>query len=290
MGVAMCLACGWVFWKLRGMPLVPYVAALSFAAALVPALQLAFGLLAFAGDAWLGSLYLLAFALSQLAGFRAASAWSIDRAVGILQGVLLLSAVASVGIALYQWQGLDYLGAAVIDITKGMRPYGNVIQPNNLATLLVLGLVAAAYFHERRRLGAAVSILLVLMLGFGIAMTQSRAGLLETAVIAAVVLARRTALNNRLRWAPVLVALVSVWVMFALWVGAQRLQLAPEGRPTAEIVQVRERTIHWRSLVDAIERKPWVGYGWNQAAPRSTRSRWITQRARKLSAKAMTRR
>ena len=266
MGVAMFLACGWVFWSRRRTPLlVPYVSAVSFAAVCLPVLQLSIGLLVFAGDAWLGSLYLLGLALSQLAGFRAASAWGIDRAVEIMQGLLLLSAMASVGIALYQWQGLDFLGAAVIDITRGMRPYGNVIQPNNLATLLVLGLVATAYFYDRRRIGALPSILLVLALGFGIALTQSRAGLLETVVISAILLLRRKAgLNGRLRWTPALIGLASIWLMFALWLGAQKMQPTPEGRPTAEIVQVGKRIIHWLSLVDAIERKPWLGYGWNQ--------------------------
>ena len=266
MGVAMFLACGWVFWSRRGTPLlVPYLSAVSFAAVFLPALQLALGLLVFAGDAWLGALYLLGFALSQLAGFRAASAWGIDRAVEVVQWILLLSAVASVGIALYQWQGLDFLGSAVIDITKGMRPYGNVIQPNNLATLLVLGLIATAYFYERRRIGAVASVFLVLVLGFGIALTQSRAGLLETVVIGAVLLLRRKAvLNGRLRWVAALIGLASIWIIFALWLGAQKMQPTPEGRPTSEIVQVGKRTIHWLSLVDAIERKPWLGYGWNQ--------------------------
>ena len=265
MAVSAMLAGAWVLWRARPKrTLLPVLTLMTLAAALLPGAQLAGGVIDFAGDAWLVSLYLVGFALAQWVGFRAAAAWGLGRAVELLEWVVLGGALVSVWLALYQWQALDYLGIAAIDISSGMRPYANLIQPNQLATLLVLGLIATALLYDQGRLGVAASLLAVVTLGFGLAMTQSRAGLLEVVVIAALFILRRDALARRLSLHQLLLGVGLVLTMPFAWDAVRGWSVLATGRDNAEMATVGLRRIHWESMLDAIGRQPWFGYGWNQ--------------------------
>ncbi len=266
MAISTALAGALVLWSARrDRLLVPAITLLTLAAAVLPIAQLLGGVIAFAGDAWLVSLYLVGFALAQLTGYRATEFWTMARVVGLFEWVVLTGSLVSVWIALYQWQGLQYLGILAIDIAGGTRPYANLIQPNQFATLLVLGVVATAFLYDRGRLGAASSLLLVATLGFGLAMTQSRAGLLEVLVIGALLVASRRTLDQQLKWPHVLLGAALLLALPFAWEAVRGLSaLTTGGRDTAELATIGVRRIHWESMLDAIGRRPWIGYGWDQ--------------------------
>ena len=267
MALALIVAGSWALWHYRAEPRhVPHLALVALAAALIPLAQLQTGVVFFAGDFWIVALYLLGFALAQIIGFRIAAADGIDRVFAFFSWVVLTGSLLSVYIALYQWQQLDYLWIFAEPLPPHGRPGANFAQPNHLATLLVLGLTGIAYLRERARFGGGVTLLLVAFLGFGLAMTQSRAGLLAATLIAGWLLLKRGDLSARLAPKRVLTAYAILLLCVGAWVFVATLSIVPVGRSLAEAATGGVRWVHWSVLLDAVSRKPWSGYGWNQVA------------------------
>lgn len=90
-----------------------------------------------------------------------------------LAGALTIAALISVWLALYQWT-LQPSNIWIADLPPNARPFANLAQPNQLATLLSMGLAAVLFFYEKHTLHRISSSLLALLLLFGIALTQSR--------------------------------------------------------------------------------------------------------------------
>jgi hypothetical protein len=148
-------------------------------------------------------------------------------------------------------------------IAPGARPYANLGQPNNLATLLALGVVALIRGYENRRISGAVTALGVTWLGFGLLMTQSRSGWLFVAllVVAWAALRRRASL----RVPPVAVILGAlIFLVGVMTWGPLNDALALHAQALEERLQGGTRPAIWMNLWSALWRSPWVGYGWSQ--------------------------
>lgn len=263
MAVAATLIAMWSFaGRPRGANRVPYLALVAFVAAAIPWAQFASGLISFLGDALMPSLYLLAFALAQVVGYRVVAMYGLRKLFEPLAWLLITGSLLSTWIALYQWQGLDYLFVFAMEIPPGTRPLANFAQPNLLATMLVLGLIGCAYVYQLERIGKLTGTLLVVMFAFGIAMTQSRAAVLQLLVVGGWL-----ALNSRrgridLR-ALALVALVVVGCITA-WPHLLEASSGSGGRGIDNAASAGNRPTHWMSMLDASTRNPWFGFGWSQ--------------------------
>jgi O-antigen ligase len=243
---------------------VPAPAWFACAMALVPIAQWSIGLVPFVSDAFLPAGYLAGFAVAVVAGTQLARqrhfcTW--------LYGVVALAAATSVAIGLTQWLGLGPI-AFVEPWTPGDRVVANLVQPNQLACLLALGMVAAFWFFERRLIGAGTAALLLAWLAVGLALTQSRAAWLMTLAVATLWFWRRGALSLR--------STTAGWAAFFIVLGAFTLARAPllqlwqvTGSALGGI-ELRAppnlRWAHWQTLWDALWIQPWFGYGWMQIA------------------------
>jgi O-antigen ligase len=230
----------------------------------IPWAQWAAGLLGFAGEAWVATLYLGGLAASLLIGFR----WA-HQAEG--EAVLLETVVAatfvggmiSTGLSLVQWLRLeDALGIFIANLGDTARPFANLAQPNLLATLLVMSVVAAAGLYESARIGRWGLAAAVLFLTVGLCLTQSRAGYLSATVVSAwwVVKAQTVAARRlQLWWAP-------VWLLTIVLVAAGLHYLSAlfdlaDDRAVA-IYDNNGRWLMWKQIARGILESPWVGYGW----------------------------
>jgi O-antigen ligase len=242
---------------------LPALAALALALAVVPMLQHAFGLVPYFSDAQLASLYLAAFALALVAG-ATPQRTDAETLLTTLLGALLVAGAVSVALALAQWLQLGPFNF-IADLRPGDRPFGNLAQPNHLATLLSLGVVALLHLFESRRLGAVGVLALLGWLGLGLVMTQSRTGWLSMGLLALWCLWQRRKLALRLTPAAVwgsgvvFVAAILSWRALNEW-------LAIGTGPLAERLTPGTRLLHWRALWDAVWLEPWTGYGWQQVA------------------------
>lgn len=264
-GLALIPLMLWALWQRGPFPVLAIgIAMLS----LVPLMQVASGQISFTGDGWMAWLYLMGFSFAVLAGARFVShpangPASLARLVPMWASLVVV-ALISVGIAIHQWLDLQILGLFIVELKRGDRPYANLSQPNQLATLLMLGLAGIAFLYEGRTLRGPVATVAALVLAFGVGLTQSRTPLLALAVAwPAYVLMRQRA---ALRTTPL--ALLAVTAAFALtvwsWPTLNKALLLPDGSSLAGRMGENLRLTLWQSMAEAVARSPWVGYGWNQ--------------------------
>lgn len=228
----------------------------------VPWLQHAFGILPLAGNAWISSAYLFGLLLALVTGAH----WEKATPGQFVDGLFLAIGIASllsVGLQLHQWLQLD--GLELWSMGGGeVRPHANFGQPNQLATFLLWGLLAAAWGFIRKRIGVWTALLMAVFLLFGIAMTGSR-----TAWIGIVLLVgaawwwRKLWGNLRVPWMATGLAIYFIAsVVVTGWL-RHNYQTALEAddvfRMSTEI-----RPLAWKMFIDAIGERPWFGYGWNQ--------------------------
>jgi O-antigen ligase len=234
---------------------------------LLPWLQYATGISLFAGDALLASLYLSGLLLAILFGFAIASVESkqaIDYLIGLAHA-FCIAALVSAAIGLVQWLQLtEPLGIYVVQTGRGARAMGNLGQPNQLATLLLIGIAALVYLYERSRIGKFTFILAVAFITVVLVLTQSRAGMISVLVVGSFLVWKqktiplRVSRNDVLGWVIgfVLGALCLPFLSEILMIGGARHLAATES--------VSERWLIWKQVIYAIAQAPWVGYGWNQ--------------------------
>lgn len=247
--------------------LVPLSAMFILGMSAIPVIQFLFGLIDFGGDAVMATSYLALCGLSVVVG---ANLKILDRRFPILLAwVCLTGAMVSLILAMHQWLGLGQLGIWVMDMLPYGRPYANLGQPNNLATLLCLGLAAALYLRERDQFGRSVLALLAVMLLAGIAMTRSRTAILAILVMAGWIFWGRRRFGLKCSTAETVSGAVVFTVLWAGWPAVSDwLYLSAEstvgrlqGTFTGEI-----RLVLWQHLLDAVWRQPMTGYGWNQVS------------------------
>jgi O-antigen ligase len=242
----------------------PAAACFAVALAVVPLLQWSAGRIPYIADALLPALYLLAFALVSTAG-RALAVSNSARLLAILFAAFMVAAVASTGIAFAQAFNLGQI--AHVELLHGGRAYGNLVQPNHLASLLGLGFVGFVWAFEKRRLGALATTLACAFIGMGIVMSQSRSSWLVLAVLVLWWFMMRRRLAFRLPAGAVALGVASFALATVFWA---LFSLALDHAGTAVSDGLRTdagtRPIHWATLWDAAWRRPWLGWGWHQVS------------------------
>lgn len=262
-GVGLCL----LFWTVRPWRTaewrIPAAAALALLAACIPLLQWCFGQIFYFGDAFIASFYLAGLALAIALPSVTPNP---DALIGCALGSVLSAAVISVGLALMQWLRIDGLSIFLADFPPGGRPYANLAQPNQLATLLMLGVVATLSLLQRRVLGRISCSVLITWLLVGVAMTQSRTAWLAMALLVLWLLWVSKPAQLRLRPSAVVgmgggyAALVIAWPLLSTTL------LVTPGRTLTDQASGGVRFELWSALLDAVGRAPWLGYGWNQTS------------------------
>lgn len=227
---------------------------------LIPLGQKVSGEIYFRTDAILPALYLLALALAIVigrAGGRDGDGWLRQLLVALLG-----AAVVSVGICLLQWAGVSDLWIA--DLRYGARPFGNIAQPNHLASLLGWAVVAVWYLFETRRITGLGAFLLMIWLFLGLAMTQSRTAWVFSAGLVGWWWWGRGRAGLRTRYVHVVAAAVLLVAETWLWYRLNEWLLIAQESPWAERMEAGPRYALWQGLAAAVAQSPWWGWGWNQ--------------------------
>jgi O-antigen ligase len=236
---------------------------------MVAAMQAARGQIAFAGDAWI-LLFYLALAITAMAvGYRISNApvqlaqdgGSPPQVVAEFAFVVLLGGLCSVALALAQslelWEQVGWIHR----MPGPRRPGANIGQANQLATLLLFALASLVFLFESGRLRRAAAVAMAGMLLFGLAITESRTGVLSLLVMAVWWLAKRRGAGLRLR-----PAIAGLWLgFFGLcfwfwpdWLSAIRIDA---GGSASVNLQAGTRLEVWPQLWQAVLQRPWLGWG-----------------------------
>ena len=248
----------------RGMR-VPISVVMLSSLAFVPFGQLQAGILSYAGDAWVSASYIMILAISVFVGYNL-NLNSQKRGEFIfserIAWVLLLAGTASSVLAVIQWLGFSNF-SWVSPIKNTTRPFANLAQPNNLATLLGMGLMSLLYLFEKRKLFRLSAVLLALLLLFALTLAQSRAQWVSAVFIFGfwfwqrgnVVL--RLTNQQMLLWMLIYIAMIVSVPLLAEYLEISRVSLLDRLQKTA-------RLDLYQQFVTAVLYGPWYGYGWNQ--------------------------
>jgi O-antigen ligase len=142
------------------------------------------------------------------------------------------------------------------------RAFGNLRQPNHLATLLLWSALAVVPLLEGARLRAAVAWPVFGGLVFALVLTASRTGVVGIVVLALWGLFdRRLSRNARalLLAGPVFYALG--WAYMAWWAEATAQPFGGAARLAAEGLAGGSRLLIWRDTLALIAAHPWLGVG-----------------------------
>ena len=238
------------------------LALLSAILILVVVLQYSFGLIWQFGVAWINMAFLLGFLLAQLAGSSWERATHLQVA-DLLFAALVVSATVSVGLQFHQWLNLGPIGPWILS-SRGGRPFANMAQPNQLGSLLLLGVLGCAWLNLRGWLNVYLAVPLAMWFFIGLALTESRTGWINVLLISSSIFAWRKLPGAR-RLPVIAFALSSFYAMCVLWlptlnelfgVTSVPMQLRPIGDNL--------RISIWKMLIEATEWHAWAGYGWGQ--------------------------
>ncbi len=167
---------------------------------------------------------------------------------------ILFGALINSVVGLAQWQGVEQ--GMFMYPSKG-RSYGNIAQPNQLATLLLMALVSLLYFDINNKIrniflyGAAV------ILVFSLVATQSRTGALSITIMAILVFFIKN-FRKSLHW--VFSSLLLYWAIFIKWGDISNALGGSAAREFSGLSTTRYKL--WEQMYAAISEKPFIGWGW----------------------------
>jgi len=233
---------------------------------LIPFAQYSGGLLLFSGQAWITTIYLSGFSLSLMLGARWEK-YQAGQALDALFFAIALASVASVGMQLCQWMGLSGDVAWIVYLTSN-RPFANLVQPNQLATFLLWGVIATGWFAHRGKIGAATATFMAMFLLLGIALTQSRTSILAIIFCMAAGWYWRKLWYTKKRL-QILVGLVIFFVICILSIGpvSNAIFLDQRFNAVERIANGDIRLNAYKLFLDAIWQRPFFGFGWTNLGP-----------------------
>lgn len=233
----------------------------------VPWLQYAFGVNFFAGDALVSSLYLSGLLAAIFVGysFSRPDAQHLGYGLTGLMHCLWIAAMVSAAIGLAQWLNVDGpLGMYVVQSDPGDRAMGNLGQPNQLATLLLMGIAGFLFVYERRVIGRFTFLLGIGFMTGVLILTQSRAGILSILVVTVFLMWKKKTAKSRLS------AKAVAWWAACFLIGTSFLPFLSEALLLGDVrgfgspTPISQRWRMWQQVAYAVLQSPWVGYGWNQ--------------------------
>lgn len=233
-----------------------------------PWIQHAAGILPLPSNALVVCLYLLGFAAAYVLGEH----WGHSKSgqpVTLVLVAACIAAVVSTGLQIFQWLGLteDLLlqDAWVLHLGDDRRPYANLGQPNQLASLLLWGFLGVGWAWNKRWIGLHGAGVLAMFILFGVALTESRTALMTLTLGVVTLSVRKVKFLDR----PAVRAAQGLYLYYLICLAGQ----APLGRllglDTQLTMLVRTggelRLPLWRMALDATTVNPWFGFGWGRA-------------------------
>ncbi|MDO9404068.1 MAG: Wzy polymerase domain-containing protein [Polaromonas sp.] len=257
---------------------IPALPILALAALAV--MQSSLGYIAQYGDAVVLVLYAALCIASMAIGYNSVEGEQTDfgsplnrrptgSALEMLAALILVGAVISSIFAFVQVLDVWPTTSLISQVGTLRRPGGNLAQPNQLATLLLMGIASLIFLFESRRVKCATVLLVVVVLIAALVITESRTGALGLCLLVLWWLAKRRPGGFRVSFWAVFSGLLLFFLCASLWprlfLLLYPLGFEPLVNGAASVnTSPGLRLVVWPQLVDAMMLHPWLGWGLNQ--------------------------
>jgi O-antigen ligase len=208
--------------------------------------------------------------------------FSGGRLVRVTAGAWLAAALLSALLGLLQYFGASAVFGVWVNSTALGEAYANLRQRNQFASLTSIGLFALLWWQaqgQTRRAGAdsasrlntvtlapAATVAAAALLGAGNAVSSSRTGLMQLALLALLVLCWGGLRQPGVRRVLLAAGLAYVVATFALpWLaGLDPFTSGAWARLRAGDSACGSRLTLWGNVLHLIAQKPWLGWGWGE--------------------------
>ncbi len=234
------------------------------ALATIPVVQYSQGWIYYSGDMLHSMIYIVLFGVSVVVGRNIEKNKDGIDFQQLLGWIFIVGALLSLIVAMLQWlkisEGADI---ALFTPLENGRPYANLGQPNNLATLFGFGLAGVFYLFEKNKIRNCFALALAWLLVFGLALTQSRTPWVVAAILPFFWLwqSQRMPLRTASRHVVLLVAVYAGFVLMLPVLGS--FLEAPAGSVLERATQAHRWDMYKQALY-FIAHGPWQGFGWGQ--------------------------
>ena len=173
----------------------------------------------------------------------------------------IVSFVTSI-FAIAQWLGVEY---SLISPLHHRRSYANIHQPNNMATLLMVGICSLIILYERLKIRTDIFVLLLSCHVFAISLSQSRTVWVVLLVLSVFYFLQKQ--RFRQKWMHIILLCMTVGYFLIFYLNVyivEYLYLVPAQSLAERLNTGYLRIEMWKHLLYAISQQPWLGYGWFQ--------------------------
>ncbi|MFT7387886.1 MAG: O-antigen ligase [Candidatus Endobugula sp.] len=235
--------------------------------ACIPLLQWVLGVIFFWGDAFVAFAYVAGAGLAFFCGTNSVFQGQRQRILFSFAVLFLLLGLISFYMSLYQFFQLDYGNGLIYQNTDGARIFGNLRQPNNFSSLLMMSLLFVWYLFEKKCYSRTIWLLLTLCMVTAIVLVQSRTSILVMVLVFFFFLFSRRKIQFRASIVDIVMIIVAYSVLRIAF------QALGDAVFTKELVGVAKnvyafsdssRLLIWYEALKAIVDGPFWGYGWNQ--------------------------
>lgn len=237
--------------------------------AVVVLIQTAEGYITFVGDGWILLFYLMlcsgAMVLGYMIGSSQIPAAQVEGAapspISYFAMLVLLSGVCSVVVALAQaldvWETVNWIHR----MPGPRRPGANLGQTNQLATFILFAIASLVYLFELRRLSVITASLMAVVLLLGLAITESRTGVLSLLFMAGWWMLKHRRIGFVLSTHALALGLAFFACCFWFWPSLLSLIFIDGHGATQVNLQAGTRLQVWPQLWQAVLQRPWFGWG-----------------------------
>mgnify|MGYP003605769186 CR=1 FL=1 len=191
-----------------------------------------------------------------------------ENLINNLSYFVVFSGFISSLVAIFQFLKLDGNIPFIMSIS-GYRPYANMGQPNNLASLLLISIFLLLYLYWKRVFPTWVFLVISIFITIGIVLTQSRTTwlvLFFTLIFITVYSKNKQKIDLKLFyiWASLYVGLIISLPILVGILQANNIDVLTTSSIVERSTTGYLRLEIWQQMLYAILERPLLGYGWNQ--------------------------
>lgn len=236
---------------------------------IIPIFQYFLGIIVFYETMLFSTLYLFGFFAAAIMAYNLClnreGQNHIYKVIEIFSYTFIVISLFSSFIIIIQWLNFYNLQPYILKVNSS-RPYGNLAQPNQMATILFIGLISLWYLYEKESKNKNIFFSLALLFLFSILLTQSR----TSWVVITFLLIYFSYIRRKI---DLKIDLKSVVIFILFFIGNIFLlpfynNLNPWSINTRSISERAtsgyERLEIWQHFINCILEHPISGYGWYQ--------------------------